>query len=574
MEILVLAAVLFVLYRLLNRRAVPAAAHAGLVGPVGWSAGTNWRVVGPLGRADLRRLLRHPAFIAGVLLTPMMLLAATEGARSWLSLSAQIALGLVPLGWLTIVAVNLVALRPRRTGTDELFATLPAPQPVRSSALLTTAIGPVAVAAAAAIATVVIVPLVAVGGNVPLGSPRWDEIAAGLLIVAGSVTVGVAVARWLPNAAFGLLAAVATMVIQARFLDVTTWPWDRGAGDPLRFLGFLAEPNPTRADFLEVRPAGWHLLYLLGLIVFMGGVAVARDGLRRPAVAVLSAGVLVAAGAGWIQTRPPSAARQAEMVAFLTDPVAHQVCKEAGAVRYCAYPGFTAEVPRWRQRVEATLALVPAAATAGRDPLAVTQRAATIVSNDCSPGPFEANLPPGVAARVSPASLWPADGDVHPPLYEESFPCSEQAVHGFFLAVQTGAWATGLPSAPHDRNQRCTASGQARAAVTLWAGAAASPKGARTLRDVTAQGGGDQGGGLITFTGWDDPPMWGVDYAVADAEVAIAMLARPAPTVTAALEADWARWTNPATPTTALARALGIDGPNPAAPLPAGSPCP
>ena len=40
--------------------------------------------------------------------------------------------------------------------------------------------------------------------------------------------------------------------------------------------------------------------------------------------------------------------------------------------------------------------------------------------------------------------------------------------------------------------------------------------------------------------------MWGVDYAVADSETALAMLALPVSDVRAALDRDWARWTNAA----------------------------
>ena len=62
-------------------------------------------------------------------------------------------------------------------------------------------------------------------------------LAAGLLIVAGSVTVGVAVARWLPHAALGMVAAIACAVIQARFFQVKSWPWNQTEGYPFRFLG-------------------------------------------------------------------------------------------------------------------------------------------------------------------------------------------------------------------------------------------------------------------------------------------------------------------------------------------------
>ena len=549
MELIIIGLILYFVFKGLSRRGnrVEVDQH------VGWVPDTNWRVVAPLARTDVRLVLRHPAFVAGALFTPLMLFAATESATSWRYASTGIALGLVPLGWLTIVAVNLVTLRPRRTGTEELFAALPTPQPVRTTAMLFAAIGPVVTATILAVAWVIVVST----RDEVRGSPLWAEVAAGVLIVAGSVCVGVGVARWLPNPGFGVLAVIVTMIIQARFLDVTTWPWDRNEGDPLRFLGFLAQPVSVADDFLEVRPAAWHLVYLIGLVVFMAGVALARDGGRTVAV-VVGTGVLVAAVAGWAQTRPVSAAREDEMVSYLVDPGDHQICETSGSARFCAYPNFRADVAGWISRVDGTLAMLPLAALDGLPPLEVIQRPAIVVSNDdCSPIAFEMGLPPGVADRVSAEELWPADGQIHPPFVDESFPCSERETDGFFLAVQTGAWAVGLPPAPHGNNDRCTADGQARSAIALWAGAAATPNGAATLRDIISDGSDLL---VIDFKGWDDPPMWGVNYAVSDANLALAMLDLPADDVRAALAGDWAGWVDPQTPSTALAAELGLAG--------------
>jgi hypothetical protein len=579
-ELLVVAVIVAVLWRLLRRR-TPSAPPAE-IGPVGWCDGANWRVLPALARAGTRAVLRHPAFLAGVALTPLMFWAATANtafgsAPDWRDISLAIALALVPLAWLAIVAVNLIALRPRRTGTDELFAALPTPQPVRTTALLVAGIGPATVAA---VLTVAWVGVVATRDEVR-GSPEWLEMAVGPVIVAGAVTVGVAVARWLPRPIFGVLAAIATMFIQARFLDVTTWPWDRAAGDPVRFLGFIAEATGAGTAALEVRPAGWHLLYLLGLVVVMAAVALVRDGLRPPIVGVLAVALLVVTGTGWVQTRPLSPAREAEMVSYLTEPAAHQRCETTDGILYCAYPGFTDAVVDWRERVETSLGLLPAVASEWRGPLEVTQRAAIIVGNDdCSPIPFEASLPPPVADRVSPAALWPADDDVHPGFVEESFSCSDEDVHGFFLAVQVGAWAVGLPPAPHGRDERCTATGQARAAIALWAAAAGTPEGERLLRAVLEEG-ASADGTMITFDGggangggWDAPPMWGVDYAASDAALALALLGRPPAEVSRVLAEDWAHWTNPNTSSAELAVTAAVEGPAGAGDTRSASACP
>ena len=127
MELIFLVAVFGLASWKLRRRG-GAVDPASLVGPVGSSPSTEWGVVAPLARAETKRVLLHPAFIVGVLITPIIVLAATSESDTWREVSTGVALGLVPLGWMTIIASNLVAQRPRRAGTEELFAALPAPQ--------------------------------------------------------------------------------------------------------------------------------------------------------------------------------------------------------------------------------------------------------------------------------------------------------------------------------------------------------------------------------------------------------------------------------------------------------------
>jgi hypothetical protein len=527
-------------------------------GPVGWTTGTRWRTLIPLTCAENRRLVRHPAFITGIVLTPLMLWAATIADHTsrelWRGLSSGLALALVPLGWFTIVATNLLALRPNRTGTGELFAALPAPQPVRTAGALSAMA--TAVTAAVLLATGWVVLLQARGGTV--GTPHWDEIGAGVLVVAGAVTVGVAVGRWLPFAAFGVVAAVAVSVIQARFLDDTTWPWNMPHSHPVRFLGFLAEPTSVGDPALEIRPAWWHLLYLAALVTVMCGVALARDGVPRRLVAVMVATISVAAVAGWVQTRPPSDSQVAAMVSYITQPVAHQTCEQRQDVRYCAYPPSRHLIDEWEARVTGVFALVPP--SVAQRPVEVIQRIPTTIGNsDCGPQPFVAGLPAKVADQLSPQTIWPDDGNLHPDLGNGSFPCDDRPTNQLFTAVQAGAWAVGLPPTPHNDDQRCTADGQARAAVALWLGAVATPNGAALLRDLSSEGASSSG--ALTFDDWDNPPMWGVIYTASDARLAIAMLEQPARPIADTLADDWPRWVDPATPSSDLARHLGLPAP-------------
>lgn len=556
MELIVLAAVFaFAAWKL--RRPTGALDPASLVGPVASSPTTDWGVLAPLARAETKQVLLHPASIAGVLLTPIVLLAATSEAGTWREVSGGVALGLVPLGWMTIIATNLVAQRPRRAGAEELFATLPAPQAVRTGALLATVVGPTSVAALFGVVAMVLV------GNDPKtfsGSPELLETAAGVLIVAGAVALGVAVARWLPGGGWGIAAVTVVIFLQARFLDVNTWPWNRPEGDAMRFLGFLAQPTHSGVNYLEPRPAAWHLVYLAGLSTLMGGVALAHEGLRRNLRILIGGALAVAVVAGWVQTRPLSDSQEAARAAFLLDPAKHQVCEDSDGVTYCAHSDFVGEVGEWRDRVGATLRALPAAARDGRRPLEVRQRPATVIGDsNCSPMKYLQSLTSGIASRIDADALWPADGNVHPSFGTESFPCSGRGVNHFFLAVQTGAWAVGLPPAPHGDNVRCVAPGQARSSIALWAAAAATPDGERILRDVTTDGAPE--GVLIDFADWEGPPMWGVDYATADAALALEMLSVATDEVRTTLAADWEHWIDATTSSEALAVELGLDPP-------------
>ena len=527
-------------------------------GPVGWATTTRWRTLLPLARAENRRLVRHPAFVTGIVLSPLMLWAATmadpTAREHWRGLSPDVALALVPLGWFTIVATNLLALRPNRSGTVELFAALPAPQPVRTAGALSATAA--AATAAVLLAAGWVILLFARGGAV--GTPQWAEIGAGVLVVAGAVTVGVAVGRWLPFAAFGVVAAVTVSVVQARVLDDTTWPWNMRHSHPVRFLGFLAEPSSVGDPALEIRPAWWHLLYLAGLIALMCAVALSRDGVPRRLGVVMVAAIGVAAVAGWAQTRPPSDDQVAAMVSYITEPTAHQTCEQRQGVRYCAYPPSRHLIDQWEARVTGVLALVPPSAV--RQPLEVVQRIPTTIgSSDCRPQPFFTGLPEQVADQLDPRTIWSDDTNLHPDLGNGSFPCSDRPTNQLFTAVQAGAWAVGLPPAPHHDDQRCTADGQARAVLALWLAAAATPDGDELLRDLSFEGASPSG--ALTFDGWDGPPMWGVVYTASDASLSIAMLERPARPIADALAEDWSRWIDPATPSTDLARHLGLPAP-------------
>jgi hypothetical protein len=516
--------------------------------PVGWVDGTRWSVVAPLARVETRRLLLHPAFITGMVITPLLLLLATarDAGDDWIRVSQGIALGLAPFGWFVIAATQLLTTRPSRTGADSLLSSLPAPQPTRTAAVLATMGGSVAVAGLFAIANVLF--LLLIEDRVIVGSPDIGEIATGVMLAAGAVTVGVAIGRFLPHPLFAVGGAIAVILIQARFLEPTTWPWNTDEASPVRFFGFLAENTSARPE-LEYRPAAWHLVYLVGLTAVMVVVGLARNGVTRPLAGALAGAVGCAALGGWMQAHPAPAGRVAEMVRFLEAPAAHQKCEERTSGRYCVFDRRADFLAQWDARATDLLALVPRAP--GR--LVVAERVPTIVGNkNCTPIPFTDSLIPAVAHNLDPERVWSADHAVHPG--SDYLPCSSTSVHGLFFAVQVGSWAVGLPSSPRAGNERCYADGEARSALALWLGAAATPGGATRLARLEKE----ERGYHFRFTGWTDPPMFGVHFALSDARVAVAMADRPAKDVAAAVAPHWARLTAPGTPTSELVSLLAL----------------
>lgn len=279
----------------------------------------------------------------------------------------------------------------------------------------------------------------------------------------------------------------------------------------------------------------------------------------------LSIGVLLAVPAGWFQTRPATAAQNQAMADYLARPAAHQVCEVHDGVRYCAYRDHRDAIDVWRTPVEAVLARLPDAAR--RRELAVVQRPETTgPAGNCGRAPDLDTLPDPVARRLTPEQLWPADGQVHPGFeWPDQFTCAALA-HGLFVAVQTGAWAVGLPPAPWDDHRRCTADGQARSLAALWLGAQTSPGAADALRSMDSPA-TDDGQGHV------DGPMWGVTWHRAELRGALALLDRPAADVGAVLAAHWDRWVDPATPSAELLAAVGL-APSTANPVPVSGDCP
>jgi hypothetical protein len=267
-----------------------------------------------LARVEGPRLVRHPAFLAGaglsVLISALMVRDNLGGAYQ-----ALMGTGGIPLAAGTLLAVNLAALRSTRSDTDELFRPLPAPPAARTLAHLLS----IAWAVAGAVLLVAAGFLALDAGDglrvTPRGAtavPSVFELAQGPAAVGVLGAVGLVLARWVPHLAAGAVAVVAML---AGNLLVTSWNLHAGPAWLAPVVStarpapgsswpcYFASADPACGQLLgfETAAAGWHLVYLAGLLVLLGAVALLPEARRQTVLAAGALGLAVAALGGVVQ---------------------------------------------------------------------------------------------------------------------------------------------------------------------------------------------------------------------------------------------------------------------------------
>jgi len=241
--------------------AIASAAPRAAVAP-----GPRLRSVLGLTRVEGRRLITHPVILVGPGLV-LLIGARSPRAFQFLFLSG---LGFFAIGIGTFVAANLCASRSRRDGTEELLASLPLRVADRTAAQLLSVAAPLAavllIAGGLAVAT-----RPWAGASLRLDiEPRTvmhglPDFAQAPLMVAFLGVAGVVLARWFitPVAvpvAFACIAAIDSLT-----------GLSHGA---LHWLKPVSSYSTTSLEPASVMP--WHLMYLAGVILLLGLVALAR----------------------------------------------------------------------------------------------------------------------------------------------------------------------------------------------------------------------------------------------------------------------------------------------------------
>lgn len=241
------------------------------------------RLLLALARIEARHLLRHPTFLAPMALAAV--LVAVYATRDLFAGSITIVGGLLVA---TLLSTNMQALRARRDGMEELFASLPSPAAARTAAQLSSiVIGPVTIAA--------LVPLVTFAARPLAPAPPVDHsLTLGLLgylvayfplviFVMGSL--GFALGRWIPSP---VAAPVAVAVHVATPLMVLMIPW------------LYLDPDAEVSGLI----IAWNFAYLLGLAILWTSLAFVRDRRRPGSLAFAGAGLGLAVAGAILQTPP------------------------------------------------------------------------------------------------------------------------------------------------------------------------------------------------------------------------------------------------------------------------------
>lgn len=296
---------------------------ASLPAPTATVAGTGRASAGrpsttlALARVEGRRLLAHPALLAGLVLT-LWLGAPWLQQRAAMDVpnavySALSGLLIVPLAAGVFVAANLGALRARRDRTQELFDSLPVAASTRTASHLAAVGWAVALSvtvlggAAASVRAWDGAP-VALAGGLARVVPDAAQLAQGPAVLALLGVYGILLARWFPYRA----ATVPSLVGLFAMFVVVSWNLGGTAGwwfpvaSPLEETGTWSEAGTGGGGYSVVHrvalaAARWHLLYLVGLTGLAAAGALARHGATRRLAGAASLFLIVAVSGGVAQ---------------------------------------------------------------------------------------------------------------------------------------------------------------------------------------------------------------------------------------------------------------------------------
>ena len=553
-------------------------------------AAIDLRVILQLAIREGRRLVRHPIFVGGALLS-----LAAFGLLTWnlapvLHRDDGHSIGaLLPLAAATLIVANLAAIRGERDGASELYEGTPTSAPARTLAHL------LSLGWAIAGATVLLLVMFTYQAfDDPVGTPRLSELATGPATVLLFGSLGILLGRWKHHVAIAPIALVLLIATEIMLIQPVV-----GYKISHSRLPWLAPWVPTSLTSsvppeLVSRPADWHLLYLCGLIVVVGAGAVLTHGLRRRVMAVLIAGALVVGIGGAAQLRPLPRTEHLRLLAQIERAEEFQTCDERNGFTYCAYPAYVPWIDRWAAAIDGALEPVPEEgrptglvvrqtfASYSEGHVDLPKRAVRRLRWDRSAsddllvgfdwgrwtaeGFYEIGLnlsavmrPMGLPTERRDIRLTESDVELFKKEYLFQFPKHRRA------AVERNKLQVGK------RWTSCHVFGQARAVIALWLAGQATPGTEAAMHQTNRNY--PYGITLVPDQNvyyWNGPywsfyaptpanPDWGVvNWMDQEFRYAIQLLDRPDEEVAAALRADWDELTAPTTSTEVLVKRFDL----------------
>lgn len=575
MEVIVIGAVVFGLaYAFTHRgdkreakddwqsgpKATATAATTAATGPE-LKAGTQRAASVQLGRIEGRQLLRNEAFIVGVAMSVAVLvifgvvwasdnIGAQNSWRYWL---AMLPVFTLPFAGLTLVAVNVAALRSARDGTDELLGSLPATDATRVLGHLGS-VWMAFVVQALFVAGSVLIGLLVTHHFGAIDGASVGDVVVSFALVACAVSLAVALARWLPHPLVALASLVALGILGSAIGGIGGHHWSL-----TRQLSIWPR-YPDHDWAFAVRPTWWHAAYLLSLAAVVAVAAVARHRRDRVVAGFAAVAIALAAITGFIQTRPMNDADAGRIASMVADPVARSTCRSNGGLTLCAYRDYADIADTWERELTQPFEAVPPDRQA--DGFSVVWRE-----------PRLGRLDPAVKRRLDIDALtaqWSRDQSTWNGVVvngTDSNPVNRLAL---------GLWSVGLPIVAA-QGVPCSVSGQARGVVALWV--AAQGKDTAAAKGFVA---GSWSGVHTAENGFDIEPEW-LDGYVWNGDITPPVLWSKNDIVAAqelvgldpaaareAVWSGWQKWLDPATGTDELLTDLGLSSVGPVAAAPTG----
>lgn len=306
-------------------------------------------VVRTLARFEGRQMLRHPLlWIGAVASVGLAVFELLEEAPVLNRASMTLAWTMAPLAVAVALISGWAVLRARARSDAQPPVVTPVAMDQRVAGV---AIGLVYPAAATFLIQVGLLAWLMTRD--PVTSIVWTELVVGPLYVVLAGTVTVALTRWVPHATTPLMSLLLLGVTQAVVPYHDNWGIEIDAAA----LAPIYWPQTIIPYEVSFRPAPLHLLYMVGLVLALAGLATISR--RAMPMIMLVVGLFIAAGFGLAQLGTIDESTRQAAIERLVGDTADITCETRDSITYCAMPGYEEWIDEWERSLRPILAATP-----------------------------------------------------------------------------------------------------------------------------------------------------------------------------------------------------------------------